>query len=430
MPQEQDSNPNPFEEELGAVLHRTGAGFSAAALPDLASAGLSRGRRRLARRRAAAVGGSVLALALVGTGGAYSAGLLGGGGPADVPAPASVGEAAPDGRGEEPGPPAQIPVKDLAAVLRANTPAGDWAIDDLDGKGQSVRGVYDDGKGEANVSVGLYRAGRSEEAGRGQVVCPDKAQLAYDACTSTKLPGVGRLMVLQGYEYPDRRVDTKVWRAVLLTQDGFLIDASEHNAAAEKGAPVSRTDPPFTPAQLKTLVTASGWRPLLQQLPPLTKPQRAGSAVPKQPPAEPSGADIQATLRSLLPKGLKVVRTNADDGYGYLVVDDGRGPSLVQVNVQPDMRDVAHQLYAGDGVETLPDGTLVSLEKKPGEKGGKNVVWWSADTMRTDGFRVVISAFNTAAQHERATREEPALTLEQLKAMALSPKWKALPTQR
>ncbi len=36
---------------------------------------------------------------------------------------------------------------------------------------------------------------------------------------------------------------------------------------------------------------------------------------------------------------------------------------------------------------------------------------------------VVISAFNTGAQHEDATRETPALTMEQLEEMALSPQW-------
>ncbi|MFG2330193.1 hypothetical protein ACGFMM_11265 [Streptomyces sp. NPDC048604] len=421
----QDQDPNPFEEELGTVLHRAGDSFSAVTLPDLASGGLSRGRRRLARRRAVAVGGSVLALALVGTAGAYGGGLFGGNGSADVATQSSVG-ANGTGKARKPMPEARIPVQDLARVLKQNTPAGDWKIDNLGGTGQSVTGVYDDGKGKAAVSVGLYRAGDTGESGRDQVTCPDETAVEYDDCTSTTVAGGARLMVFQGYEYPDRREETKNWRAVLLTRDGFLIDASEWNAPAQKGAEVSRSKPPFSPAQLKTLVTAAGWVPLLKQLPALPKPDDTGPGH-AQPPAEPSSADIQATLRSLLPKGLGVVSDHGQDGYGSLVVDDGKGNSLVGINVQPNMRDVMDDLFSGSGVETLPDGTLVKLEKKPGEKGGKNVVWWTADTMRPDGFRVVISAFNTGAQHEPATRKEPALTMEQLKAIALSPKWQALP---
>ncbi|WP_406862305.1 hypothetical protein ABZO31_18335 [Streptomyces sp. HUAS MG47] len=421
----QDQDTNPFEEELGTVLHRAGDSFGAVTVPDLASGGLSRGRRRLARRRAAAVGGSVLALALVGTAGAYGGGLFGGNGPDEVTERSSVGAAAPGETAEKSPLDARIPVEDLAAVLKANTPAGSWTIDNSGGMGQAVSGVYDDGKGKAAVSLGLYRAGNTDESGRGQVTCPSRTAVPYDDCTSTVVPGGGRLMVLQGYEYPDRRKDTKSWRAVLLTHDGFLIDASEWNSPAQKGAGTSRTDPPFSPAQLKALVTADGWRPLLKQLPALPEPDRGGAGQ-AQPPAEPSARDVQATLRSLLPKGLGVVSEHGQAGYGSLVVDDGKGNSLIGINVQPDMRDVAHQLFTGSGVQTLPDGTRVKLEKKPGEKGGEGVVWWTADTMRPDGFRVVVSAFNTGAQHEPATRTNPALTLEQLKAIALSPKWQKL----
>lgn len=436
MPQEQDRNQ--FEEELGLVIRRTGDSFSAAALPDLAVGGLSQGRRRLARRRTAAVGGSVLALALVAVGGAYGGGLLGGNGPAGV-AESSVGAAQEQGgssdhagaakdKGKE-RPQAQIPVKDLAAILKANTPAGDWSFQNLDGKGEFVHGVYDDGKGKAGVTVGLSRVGLDDKA-VDLVACPDKAFVAYDACTSTRLPDGGRLMVFQGYEFPDRRVDTKNWRAALLTRDGVLIDVSEYNAPvsesndAEKDEPISRPNPPFSPAQLKALVTAEEWRPLMKQLPAL-KPVTQGSAS-AQPPTGPSGDAVRATLRALLPKGLLVTEKGGEGEFAYVVVDDGKGRSLVQVNVQPDMRDVADQLFAGSGVTTLPDGTKVKLEKKPGEKGGAGVVMWTADTMRKDGFRVVVSAFNAGAQHQAATRDEPALTMEQLKALALSAKWQSL----
>ncbi|MER5310002.1 hypothetical protein ABT034_19725 [Streptomyces sp. NPDC002773] len=430
MPQNDHPQHEGFEEELGAVLRRTGDGFAADDRRELVTGGLQRGRRRLVRRRLAVTGGA-LALAAIGIGGVYGGSLLSpAGAPERVSVAAPSGPKPTKGTGQAetvPNKPyqAQIPVKDLAAVLQANTPAGTWAIDNLDGQGQHVGGVYDDGKGKAGVTVGLYRASGDGEAGDDRVTCPSRVHVSFDDCTSERLPNGARLMVYQGYEYPDRREETKNWRAVLLTKDGFLIDASEYNAAAEKGAAISRENPPFSPAQLKALVTADAWLPLLKQLP--TEPEMKRPSATDRVPAEPSGPVVQATLRSLLPKGLTVTDKGAEGGYGFVVVDDGKGKSLVQINVQPNMADVADSIFGSGDVTTLPDGRRVKLTQQPGEKSGAGVVWWTADTITPAGFRVVVSAFNTGAQHEDATRAKPALTMEQLKAIALSPKWQKLP---
>ncbi|MEV6329660.1 hypothetical protein [Streptomyces sp. NPDC051909] len=434
MPQheEHDVTNGRFEDELGTVMRRAGEGFAVDDRRELVTGGLARGRRRVVRRRVATVGGA-LALAVIGVGGVYGGAVLGGGNGSGVdkgmvagPAPQTEGGNA-QGQAKPAGE-ASIPVSELAAVLKANTPAGTWQIDNPEATGQSVLGVYDDGKGKAAVSVGLYRAGDSEESALGQVTCPDKVAVPYDDCTAQGLPDGSRLMVFQGYEYPDRRVETKNWRAVLLTKDRFIVDVSEYNAPSEKDSAITRPNPPFGPAQLKALVTAEGWRPLFKRIPvpvPVKGQPSAGHAAL---PPEPSGAQVQATLRTLLPKGegLKVVGKGGGGEYGYVVVDDGKGRSLVQINVQRDMNDVRGDLFGSGDVTTLPDGTVVKLTKQPGEKGGEGVVWWSADTMAKDGFRVVVSAFNAGTQHEAATRAEPALTTEQLKEIALSPKWRAL----
>ncbi|MEV7370665.1 hypothetical protein AB0O51_07245 [Streptomyces sp. NPDC090301] len=441
MPQNEGPQHEGFEDELGAILRHAGDGFAADDRRELVEGGLRRGRRRLIRRRLAMTGGA-LALAAVGIGGAYGGSLLPLG--ADAPntsvaapvKPTATTDPVPDQ--QKPGE-ARIPVKDIAAALKANTPAGTWEIDDLDGFGQAVGGVFDDGDGRAAVTVGLYRPGVGE-AGEDQVACPDKVAIPFDDCVEEKLTGGSRLMILQGYEYPDKREETKAWRAVLLTGDGFLIDVSEYNAAAEKGAPVSRENPPFTPAQLKALVTAPDWGPLFAQLPQYV--DRSGGAggqgggpgkggpdgqdTPRRH-VEPTGTVVQSTLRSLLPRGLKVTDKGGEGEYAYAVVDDGKGKSLVQINVQPNMSDVAGDLFGSGEVTTLPDGRRVKLTQQPGEKGGEGVVWWTADTMTPEGFRVVVSAFNAGTQHEAATRAEPALTMQQLKAIALSPKWQKLP---
>jgi NAD(P)H-hydrate repair Nnr-like enzyme with NAD(P)H-hydrate epimerase domain len=90
--------------------------------------------------------------------------------------------------------------------------------------------------------------------------------------------------------------------------------------------------------------------------------------------------------------------------------------------VQPGMSDVAGQLF-DSGDETLPDGTRVAVHQGPGEKGGAGVVMWTVDTLRTDGRRVMISAFNSGTQNDAATRDTPALTIAQMREMALSPQW-------
>ncbi|MBK3557297.1 hypothetical protein JHN55_12300 [Streptomyces sp. MBT56] len=136
-------------------------------------------------------------------------------------------------------------------------------------------------------------------------------------------------------------------------------------------------------------------------------------------------AALMPTFRALLPEGLTVTDVTDSGGeFASVVVNDGKGRSLVQINVQQDMRDVAHQLY-GDAT-TLPDGTLLATSKKAGEKGGAGVVMWTADSMRPDGMRVVVSAFNSGEQSSAATRKAPALTMDQLTALVISPEWPKL----
>ncbi|MFF0507315.1 hypothetical protein ACFYUH_27455 [Streptomyces fimicarius] len=134
---------------------------------------------------------------------------------------------------------------------------------------------------------------------------------------------------------------------------------------------------------------------------------------------------LMPTFRALLPEGLTVSdETDSGGEFASVVVDDGQGRSLVQINVQPDMRDVADDLYRD--ATTRPDGTLLATSKTPGEKGGAGVVMWTADSMRPDGMRVVVSAFNSGEQSSAATRPEPALTMDRLIALVLSPEWPKL----
>ncbi|MCX4818409.1 hypothetical protein OG883_00490 [Streptomyces sp. NBC_01142] len=415
------SESTPFEDELGDAMRRTGDTFRPTDRPALVDGGLRRGRRRLALRRSAAVTGSVLALAGVVLGGAYGGGLLGGDGAASVGAPDR-----PAPRGDKPN--GKITKEQMIETLKGLLPEGRTSQEDgrgslkEDGRSAPFASVvYDDGKGAAAISFALNTVDPDGNSAKDWTECPSRSQVPHDACTAKTLPDGSKFVMFQGYEYPDRRVETKNWRATLLTPSGVLLDANEYNAPAQKDAEVSRTDPPLTPEQMKALVTAAQWQPIMKEL---------GEPVNEIPDPGEIGTDAaRDALVSLLPKGLEVSDKGGQSGYAFVVVDDGKGKSFVQVNVQPGMLDVADQLISNGGdVTTLPDGTKVMQKKEnaPDGKGGAGAVGWTVDTLRPDGFRVVITAFNTGAQGQDATRAEPALTMVQLKAIALDKKWLTL----
>ncbi|MFF8635822.1 hypothetical protein ACF052_16720 [Streptomyces pilosus] len=415
-----DQHHDPFETRLAAALRDTGDGFHAD-VAALTAGGEVRGRRAQLLRRTAVLGGAA-GIALVGLGGAL---LVPGGGSSD---PRRSTAAAGPAASASAAPAASFSGDDLLRILKELLPApGEFGQESARGTGSGLppyaRLVYDDGGGAAAVGIGLRRVEPGSPEVRELTRCPDRTLVDYDDCTSSRLPDGSLLMLFQGYEYPDRREDTKWWNAELVTAEGQHVSLSEWNAPAQKGAEVSRAEPPLSMEELKEVVTAGVWRRVVDAVPDRPGPSATGT--PQAPPRTAPGESVGATLAELLPDGLTVVgRGGQESEYAYLVVDDGKGRSLVQINVQPDMSDVAGQLY-GDA-ETLPDGTLVTTRKGPGEKGAAGVVMWTADTMRPDGFRVVVTAFNTGAQHQDATRDAPALTVGQLREIALSPRWQAL----
>ncbi|NEB79179.1 hypothetical protein G3I40_28760 [Streptomyces sp. SID14478] len=424
-----DDSRDVFEGGLGLALRRAGEGFSAEGRA-LVDGGVLRGRRRLRRRRTGAVIGSVAALAVVGLGTSYVAGAFDAGGATGRGGVAARTSAAPTkapgkapgkqgGHGSAP----QLSKDKVIAVLEGLLPEG--KVSGREGRGTADRLgplahlVYDDGRGKGAIGVSVGAVDPDGAAVEEQLQCPDKRLVPYDACTSETLGDGSKLLLMRGYEYPDRRVDTKMWHAYLVTPEGYTVDAGEWNAAAEKDAPVSRDQPPLSMAQLKALVTSSKWRPVMEAV---------GTAAPEalaQPPA--LGTDkaaILKKLKGLLPQRAKVTAEGGQDaGYAYVVVDDGKGATLVQINVQSGMNDVRGDLFGSDA-ELLPDGTQVATRKGDGDdKGGAGIVMWTADTMRKDGFRVAVSAFNSGSQTTDATRAEPALTMAELKKIALSPQW-------
>lgn len=418
-----DQHSDPFEEQLTAALHEAGGAFGSPG-GALVAAGQARGHRLRLRRRAAVAGGAA-GLALVGVGGALLTPWDG----ASTAKPSSVAASGSAG-------PASYSADDVVRTLRKLLPRGEFTVSDARGTGGDLpplaAGVFDDGKGAGSVSVGLDRispGASGVDPSTAVMPCPKKGeQSPLDSCSTEVLPDRSAITVYQGYEYPDRREDTKAWGADLVTPAGHHVSVMEWNAAAEKGKPVTRPEPPLAVARLKTLAAASDWRRIIDAMPERkqeSRPSSPGSSGSSARPGEMAGWLVLRKLTLLLPKSLqRVAHGSQETGYAYFVVDDGKGGSLVQVNVQPGMSDPAGDLYGSDA-ETLPDGTRVATRQEPGEKGGEGVVMWTVDTLRKDGLRVVISAFNASAQDRKATRAAPALTIGQLREIALSPRWRS-----
>ncbi|MDQ0907970.1 hypothetical protein QFZ22_003955 [Streptomyces canus] len=407
-----DQHKDPFEERLVTALHETGGEFDTDRTA-LAARGAARGRRKRFVRRAAVAGGTA-SVVLACVGGAL---VLRPGGTATEAVPSSMTASA------KPKPSVTATPatgEQMIETLKNLLPDGDFSeergrgtepTDDLKVPAPYAGLVFDDGDGAAAVEVGVGRVQPGGTEARQAAQCPDRAYIPYDACKTSRLADGSVVTVLQRYEYADRRVDTKLWTAELVTPTGQHITVSEWNAAAEKDKPVTRTDPPLNPAQLTRLAAAKEWRTVANALPePLPEPELPGSDL-----------HARTNLLALLPKGLKVTDKSSDDGdFAYAVVDDGKGRSMVQVNVQPDMLDSAGDLF-GSNSETLPDGTRVAVRQGRGDRADQ--VMWTVDTMRADGRRVVISAFNAGTQYEPATRATPALTIAQMRKMALDARW-------
>ncbi|MGW5852537.1 hypothetical protein ACWFQ8_32210 [Streptomyces sp. NPDC055254] len=407
-----------FEDELGEALRRAGDGF-AADRHALADAGERRGRRLVARRRAAVAGGSVLAIALIGTVGAYS-GLLGASGSQHVAAPPTPRTTAPgDGGPKESTGTRPVTPDEMVADLESLLPGGRFtavvAGGSEKGSNPMASGIYDDGEGRAAISVALSRVDPLGSNASELTTCADKKIVKYDDCTVENLPDGSKILLEKGYEYSDRRADTKAWRAVLVTPQGFQVEASEWNAATQKGTPVTRTDPPLSTVQLKTLVTSTVWHEALNTMPaaPAESAQRD----------EATGVSGKDALVALLGK-YRIPIDSAKGRYqiGQAVLNDGKGLSLVQLAHTKGSQQMP---LTGPGVTTADDGTMVKVTQKSADHGA-GVVEWTVETLRSNGLRVEATAYNTGEQLGTATRPEPALTVAQLKEIALAPRWKEI----
>ncbi|MDF9813944.1 hypothetical protein [Streptomyces sp. SPB162] len=442
MPFDPFAPSDPFEDDLSHALRGAADTFSTdnRALVD---GGAARGRVLRLRRRAAVAGGAAT-LTLVAVGGLMAGGLSGSVGhhvddqPAGGSAPATTVLAS----GE------RVTARRMINLLKAALPPG--ATTGEQGRGSGSKGsgdligapyaevVFDDGNGPGLVSVSLNHASSGQGADSG-TRCPDRAYVQFDACDRSVLADGSVLVLLKGYEYPDRRVDTKNWRATLTTRDGHVVEAMEWNSAAEKGAPDTRPDPPLTAAQLTALVDVNRWKPVFDALGPAKAPanQPAPTATGDSTgtPTTPAttgvshttpGPAISAVLKGLMPAGLRQSDADDSEGFAHVTVDDGHGKTLIEVNVEYWSPKDPDNLQFFSGGETLADGTRLLVSQGSAERGGGGTVRWIAQILRPNGRRIVLAELNAGGNHRPATRSAPVFTIDRLRAMVLSPAWKKL----
>ncbi|MER7583066.1 hypothetical protein [Kitasatospora sp. NPDC097691] len=411
------SEPDKFEDDLLYAITRTGEGFRAEQA-DLVVGGYQRGRRRWRRRSTAALVGGTAALALVGTGAVYLTGSPAKDAGSVAAAPArtfTAGGGTPEATPTtaRPSAPTVVTGDEVLATFQALLPKGETTqgkgtgTDDERMKGTYAGAgvVFDDGQGKSLIQIGIqkHRPGQAQPS-----TCPADLKLArLDSCVVTTLPDGSRLQLLQGYEYPDGRASTKEWHARLTGPDGREIDVSEWNAAAEKGAPDSRPNPPLTLDQLSAIVTDKSW-------------DRVVAAVKFD------GVDVSAVdpglslekrevvLTRLLPPGVTVTGRSGSPLVATFQLAQGQVAGSVVLRVQNlgKSADAAGAKAYKDAL-TLPDGSRVLTRGGP---DGTDKMPLTVNVLHPDGMEVM------AAQGPNGER---LLTEEQLRAIATSPVWKA-----
>ncbi|POX54086.1 hypothetical protein [Streptomyces sp. Ru72] len=416
-----------FEERLTRAMSRAISEFPPHSA-DLVRRSVARGRRmRLIRATqvaaataafaAVAAGGTLMATDALGSGGGGSPEQLRPGGPVHST------EQSPSRA------PASISGDEMVRTLKSLLPSGGTVLA-TSGRGSeggdtvvwpSARLTYSTADGTSGIDIAIARLDSGAAAGQqGQGGCLPVEVRPYDKCTTRKLPGGGVLSTTKSFTYPNSDTGQKRWYVVYTTRDGAQLTVQEFGGGGEKGS-ASGADPLLSIAQLTSIVRSPAWNTAIAALPaPQEAPAATSSAGGKRVP----GTRLTEVLKSHLPRGGTVSDVNADDALVQLVYDDGHGKNMVEVDVQYDQTRFVAGLMGCAGVSagceavTLADGTKVKKVKGHAEKGGSAAVWL-VDTLRKDGRRVAVREVNSYAESGPVTRPQPALSMDQLVAIAL-----------
>ncbi len=287
------------------------------------------------------------------------------------------------------------------------------------GAGASAHLFFDDGRGASMMVLNLDRVADGPEANR----CRDPFEEPTESCDRTVRPD-GSVLVIDKLE-ARQAGGPENWIAVLVTPDGRRVRLDEYNATSA-GPPLTRAEPPLTADQLTSLVTG-GWDAVFTAVPEAVAP----TGGPTSPP--PSTGEILATVAPLLPAVATGTAGGGQDGTGAAhlsVAFEGR-TSMLEVRVDPasqvnrDAKRNVDQVAGAGATERLPDGSSVVVTQTGATKsGGGPTVSRSVEVFHPDGLRITVSEWNGANGYEFEAGT-PALTVEQLRAVATSAAWRS-----
>ncbi|MGR6971051.1 hypothetical protein ACU639_15885 [Streptomyces cynarae] len=414
-----------FEERLTRAMSRATSEFPPHSA-DLVRRSIARGRRmRLIRATQVAAAAAFAVVVAGGTLMVTDAFGSGGGGAPEQLRPG--GPVHPTEQSPSPAP-SSISAEEMVRILKSLLPPG-GTVSAASGRGSDGGGpvvwptaklTYSTANGSSGIDIAVARLDAGAADGQGQGGCLPVEVRPYDKCTTQKLPDGAVLNTTESFTYPSSDTGQKRWYVVLTTRDGAQLTVQEFGGGGEKGS-ASGVDPLLSIAQLTSIVRSPAWDRAIAALP---APEEAPSATPSTAGKRVPGARLTEVLKSHLPRGGTVSDVNADDALVQLVYDDGHGKNMVQVDVQYDQtKDLAGLMGCADvsgecEATTLADGTKVKKVKGRSEKGGSAVVWL-VDTLRQDGRRVAVREVNSYAESTPVTRPQPALSMEQLLAIAL-----------
>ncbi|MCE7006747.1 hypothetical protein LWC34_28545 [Kibdelosporangium philippinense] len=275
--------------------------------------------------------------------------------------------------------------------------------------------TYDDGDGAAALVASVEW--KPTPLLPTATACPPRAHFPYNHCTREELPSKDVLTIDRGYNDRLNVSDVERWTATLTAPDGKQVTVQEWNAATPTSSQKSRTHPPLGNQQLTELVSAKPWQRLLSSL----KAPPSNLSAPNKP--ELPKNQIQAILEKMVPSNFSLTDQDGVTGYFSVVLDDGQGKALVTVTVQQWQPHEPNIKQLFTRADTLPDGTKRVIRKNPAPDGASGTVQWDADTLRKDGYRVLISELNTWAFGLPRSRQDPPLSPEQLSDIALDPSW-------
>ncbi|MYS21765.1 hypothetical protein GA0115240_135220 [Streptomyces sp. DvalAA-14] len=412
-----------FEDQLPDALRLAADDFPPPA-SDLVRGATARARRQ--RRVRATQAGAAAALTLV----AVGAAVLGGSTLGDHhAAPEAVTTqlvrtgTVPPGEPRSPGPP--VSAKELVATLTGLLPPGGRVTSEPppampDSRTAQITYSTDEGTSSLRLRLTRLTPGMPWD-GQGQGNCVPIEDHPYDVCSTVSLPGGSTLTTNRSFASAVDNTGQQLWSAVVTGPDGAQVAVEEFAGGAEGKVASTGVAPVLSTGQLGAIAASPAWRRALDSIPT--------PAARKLPATEdPSAAQMRSALVALLPGNGRLSDLYVGGIRAEAVWDDGNGKNEFDVMVQSGRPDLLRGMMncANTPVEycratTLGDGTRVLAIKARSSTSHASI--WTVDTLRPDGRRITVREANSYSPNGPVTRPRPALDLEGLQAIALSPKW-------